>query len=49
MDENFRPHRAIPVQAILEEGNMTKLEWTVNLPVMKPIEKMWELFNSQQD
>ncbi|KAJ8934553.1 hypothetical protein NQ318_004983 [Aromia moschata] len=42
MDDNARPHRGRTVQEVLEQGDITRLDWPANSPNMNPIENMWE-------
>lgn len=42
MDDNARPHRARTVQEVLEQGDITRLDWPANTPDMNPIENMWD-------
>ncbi|ERL93740.1 hypothetical protein D910_11026 [Dendroctonus ponderosae] len=42
MDDNARPHRTRAVQAVLENRNITRLDWPAMSPDMSPIENIWD-------
>lgn len=44
MDDIAKLHRSKTVQATLEDGKITSLEWPTKSPDVKPIENIWDLF-----
>ncbi|GFX98044.1 myosin-IIIb [Trichonephila clavipes] len=42
MDDNARPHRTLAVEELLESEDITRMDWPVYSPDLKPIEHVWD-------